>query len=398
MAIVKHPHEASAVTLESKHQRYDRLRRLFGIRRLGDLFPPGSTPNGAAHDPAYCSGDVLRDLCQIGEYLKNKGVGRGERVERVKKEFRAGEIVQHREIRELLSRVKKNEFEERLKGMMKKEPGMEEEEEEQAKMMITTTSNNARDGSVFGTPAITFTNKETYVNAFMPDAQAAIQRMQGSEEVEEVKYADTPGFATAEQIRASFSSRSRKRNLSPLKRKRDVVVIKEEPVSAESTSGFDYDGDNQVLDTTPKRNRFAAKNPLTPHSARQIAQGNNTAPAKLAAWKMGTGEKMVGMGGDESAGRLREVVDLVHHLDIMIGNAQKKLRDDVGGAETLLAAAKNLIGATMNERASKKEVEPALMEEASPAFRASVGLTFRKSAGRTFRDEAMYRDSSEDGV
>lgn len=340
----------------------------------------------------------MRDLCQIGEYLKNKGVGRGERVERVKKEFRAGEIVQHREIRELLSRVKKNEFEERLKGMMKKEPGMEEEEEEQAKMMITTTSNNARDGSVFGTPAITFTNKETYVNAFMPDAQAAIQRMQGSEEVEEVKYADTPGFATAEQIRASFSSRSRKRNLSPLKRKRDVVVIKEEPVSAESTSGFDYDGDNQVLDTTPKRNRFAAKNPLTPHSARQIAQGNNTAPAKLAAWKMGTGEKMVGMGGDESAGRLREVVDLVHHLDIMIGNAQKKLRDDVGGAETLLAAAKNLIGATMNERASKKEVEPALMEEASPAFRASVGLTFRKSAGRTFRDEAMYRDSSEDGV
>lgn len=85
MAIVKHPHEASAVTLESKHQRYDRLRRLFGIRRLGDLFPPGSTPNGAAHDPAYCSGDVLRDLCQIGEYLKNKGVGRSDRIERVKK-------------------------------------------------------------------------------------------------------------------------------------------------------------------------------------------------------------------------------------------------------------------------------------------------------------------------
>lgn len=85
MAIVKHPHEASAVTLESKHQRYDRLRRLFGIRRLGDLFPPGSTPNGAAHDPAYCSGDVLRDLCQIGEYLKNKGVGRSERCERVRK-------------------------------------------------------------------------------------------------------------------------------------------------------------------------------------------------------------------------------------------------------------------------------------------------------------------------
>lgn len=84
MAVVKTPLEASKVTLESKWQRYERIKRLFGIRRLGDLFPPNSTPNAAANDPLACSGDVLRDLCQIGEALKNKGVGRAERVSMVK--------------------------------------------------------------------------------------------------------------------------------------------------------------------------------------------------------------------------------------------------------------------------------------------------------------------------
>lgn len=417
MAIVKHPHEASAVTLESKHQRYDRLRRLFGIRRLGDLFPPGSTPNGAAHDPAYCSGDVLRDLCQIGEYLKNKGVGRSERVERVKRvclfsclfgiwdwdlglrrfgsvkltrllkqEFRAGEIVQHREIRELLARVKKNEFEERLKNMMKKEPGMVEEED--VKMMITS-----RDMSVFDHAAVAFTDKETYVNAFMPDAQAAIQRMQGSEEVEEVKYADTPGFATAEQIRASFNRR--RSNVSPLKRKRDISIIeiKEEPVS--STQEREHEHENQFI-TTPKRNRFS-KNPLTPHSARQIAQNTNTAPAKLAGRKILMGEKMMTMMGEDDSAkelssekRLKEVTDLVNHLDIMIGNAQKKLRGDVHGADALLTAARNLIGASLVGRAE--------WESTGLTLRESTGFTFEESVSHASREPAGWREESEDGV
>ncbi|KAE9970118.1 hypothetical protein EG328_006471 [Venturia inaequalis] len=412
MAIVKHPHEASAVTLESKHQRYDRLRRLFGIRRLGDLFPPGSTPNGAAHDPAYCSGDVLRDLCQIGEYLKNKGVGRTERCERVRKEFRAGEIVQHREIRELLSRVKKNEFEERLKNMMKKEPGLDEEEEDtKINMHITTTNNRHRDDPFFdreGTSAVAITDKQTCVSAFMPNAQAAIQRMQTSEEVEEVKYADTPGFATAEQIRASFMSRKRS-NLSPIKRKRDndVVMIKEEPVSASSTQEHEFD---EAINTSPKRNRFS-KNPLTPHSARRIAQNNNTAPAKLAGRRTMECEKTMMMRDEgDSDKKLKEVTDLVHHLDIMIGNAQKKLRDDVGGAETLLVAAKKLIreglGRTVTVEKEEggrsfweeEEADSVLREPTGPVFRDSVGLTLGKPVGRVSREEAMYRDSSEDGV
>lgn len=262
-------------------------------------------------------------------------------------------------------------------------------EEEDAKMMITN-----RDGSVFdygGTPAVAFTDKETYVNAFMPDAQAAIQRMEGSEEVEEVKYADTPGFATAEQIRASFMRR--RSNVSPLKRKRDVSIIeiKEEPVS----STQEFEGENQFI-TTPKRNRFS-KNPLTPHSARQIAQNTNTAPAKLAGRKMVMGEKKkMMMGEDDSAKelssekKLREVTELVNHLDIMIGNAQKKLRDDVHGADVLLTAAKNLIGVSLGGRIERESTDLTLRE--------STAFTFRESVSHAPREPAGWREESEDGV
>ncbi|TLD36034.1 Condensin complex subunit 2 [Venturia nashicola] len=424
MAIVKHPHEASAVTLESKHQRYDRLRRLFGIRRLGDLFPPGSTPNGAAHDPAYCSGDVLRDLCQIGEYLKNKGVGRGERCERVRKEFRAGEIVQHREIRELLSRVKKNEFEERLKNMMKKEPGLlgeeeEEEEEEDTKMnlQITNIENHVGEDPFFQTgnsAAVAITDKQTYVNAFMPHAQTAIQRMAESEDIEEVKYADMPGFATADQIRASFLGRT-KGNESPSKRKRDtsVVVIKEEPVSASSTQEHDFNRDqkNHTIDTTPKRHRLsvAGKDALMSYSTRRSRQGNHTVSDTFAGRRMGLVGKTALMrndtiedNDDETTGKLKKTTELIYNLDIMIGNAQKKLGHDIRGADILLSAAKKLIreglGREVGDGASL-----ALMEASGSALGESTGPIFhRGGAGRAYsraeRGAEMERDSSEDGV
>lgn len=279
--------------------------------------------------------------------------------------------------------------------MMKKEPGIEDEE---AKMMMTTTNWNGGNFHHEGTQAVAFTNKETYVNAFMPDAQAIIQRMETSEEVEEVKYADTPGFATAEQIRASFMRRGS--NVSPLKRKRDasIIEIKEEPVSTSSTN--EHEHENQVMTTTPKRNRLSMKNPLTPHTARQIAQNTNTAPAKLAGRKMLIGE-------DDMTRKLREATELVNHLDIIIGNAQKKLKDDVKGADTLLTAAKDLIGASMGGRSSREEVGLALRESTGHAFRESTGHTSRestvhtigKSTGQASREPApYYRDSSEDGI
>ncbi|QDS69577.1 hypothetical protein FKW77_008224 [Venturia effusa] len=389
MAIVKHPHEASAVTLESKHQRYDRLRRLFGIRRLGDLFPPGSTPNGAAHDPAYCSGDVLRDLCQIGEYLRMKGVGRRERRERVRKEFRAGEIVQHREIREMLSRVKKNEFEERLKNM-KREPGLEEGEDD--KMLVSTS--NVRDESVFTTPALAFTGKGTNANAFMSDTQTANPRMEGNEETEEVKYADTPAFATAEQIRASFQRK--RRDGSPNKPKRDqsVIEIKEESLSADSTDHFAIESVNHISNTTPRRNRVSNKNPLTPHSARRIAQDSNTAVAMVAAR---TVDEDDGDGLDDSAGKLREVTEFVENLDIMIENAQMKLRgEDVFGTDSLLTAARDLIEEILGAGRSGKE-----KGEIGLASRVSTGLFASGGVGTRFfteRESVMDGESSEDGV
>jgi hypothetical protein len=271
MAIVKNPLEASKVTLESKWQRYERIKRLFGIRRLGDLFPPNATPNAAANDPLACSGDVLRDLCQIGEALKNKGVSRAERVEMVKKEFKEGEIVQHREIRGLLAKFRTNEFEERLKGMLKKE---EEEIGSGEKMEETET-----------------------------------------------KYATSPGLATADQIRADLRRRS---DVGPLKRKRDPSIIEIKP---------EHNSNEQEV-AMPKRNK-TTKNRLTPHTAHQIAQDTNTAPAKLVSRKL--------IAEDDTVKHYHDVLALVRNLDTIVGNAQGKLREDVEGADQLLITARNLI-------------------------------------------------------
>jgi hypothetical protein len=119
MTGVKSPAQASRVTLQYKWKRYERIKVLFGVRRLGDLFPLNSTPNDAGDDPLSCSGDVLRDLGQIGEVLKKKGYGTEERKQKLKKEFQEGVIVSHKEIRGLLAKFRKNEFEERLKEMMR---------------------------------------------------------------------------------------------------------------------------------------------------------------------------------------------------------------------------------------------------------------------------------------
>jgi hypothetical protein len=112
MARVKPAGEASEVTKVSKLQRFDRIKKLFGVRTLGDLFPANSTPNNAENDPLICSGDVLRDLCQIGEALKEKKFSLQQRRTRVKRTFTPGIMVRHMEIRELLARCKRNEFEE----------------------------------------------------------------------------------------------------------------------------------------------------------------------------------------------------------------------------------------------------------------------------------------------
>jgi hypothetical protein len=300
MAVVKTPLEASKVTLESKWQRYERIKRLFGIRRLGDLFPPHSTPNAAANDPLICSGDVLRDLCQIGEALKNKGVGRAERVEMVKKEFKEGVIVQHREIRDLLAKFRKNEFEERLKSMREKEGGGE--------------------GDATESTFTTSTNKTTFT-APVKDARAATLEMDIKEEPE-------TKFATADQIRADLRRRS---DLSLLKRKRP------------STPDFvDFKADeNNITTLSPFKRSKPFRDPLTPHTTRQIAQNTNTAPAKL------TGRKMVSEDDTTMAKRYHDVVALVKNLDIIIGNAAMKMRDDVEGAEQFLTTARNLIASSL---------------------------------------------------
>lgn len=231
--------------------------------------------------------------------------------------------MQHREIRDLLARYKKNEFEERIKGMIKKEEG---------NMMMTVT--DARDESVLddeGTPAVAFTNKATYVNAFMNDVHATIPQVKESKEVEVDTQRETPGFATADQIRNSLRRRSDAgQHLN--KRKRDVSIIE---VKAESST------DEQLEISTPNKRNRLSKNPLTPHTARQIAQNTNTAPAKLA------GRKMMVEDNSSVVKRYHDTMTMVKNLDVIIGTVQVKLRDDVDGAEQMLITAKSLIGMTL---------------------------------------------------
>lgn len=108
MARVKKPGEASEYTVQSKNQRWGRLSTLFGIKRLSELFPDNATPNGADNDHLQCSGDVLRDLCAIGEQLHDRHMTQEQMRSRVKRSFTAGIRVRHQGIRKLLMKVKGN--------------------------------------------------------------------------------------------------------------------------------------------------------------------------------------------------------------------------------------------------------------------------------------------------
>jgi hypothetical protein len=106
MARVKDQAEASNITIVSKNRRWARLASLFDIKRLSELFPANSVPNDAGNDHLKCSGDVLRDLCMIGEALSKRGMKKEQMRGRVKRSFTPGILVRHADIRELLVRVR----------------------------------------------------------------------------------------------------------------------------------------------------------------------------------------------------------------------------------------------------------------------------------------------------
>jgi hypothetical protein len=116
MAGVKDATTAAEITTRSKHARMHRLQKLFSIRNLKDLFPEGATPNGAEYLYLNCSGDVLRDLCQIGEHLKMRRMTPPAARLRVRRAFKAGQIATHQDIKNLLKALRDNEVESAMKA------------------------------------------------------------------------------------------------------------------------------------------------------------------------------------------------------------------------------------------------------------------------------------------
>jgi hypothetical protein len=116
MAGVKDASTAAGITTNSKHARMKRLHKLFGIRNLKDLFPERATPNGAEFNYLNCSGDVLRDLCQIGEHLKNRRMSVHAAKLRVRRHFKAGQMATHQDVKNLLRILRANEVEAAMKN------------------------------------------------------------------------------------------------------------------------------------------------------------------------------------------------------------------------------------------------------------------------------------------
>jgi len=125
MARVKDLGSAAEITIKSKIGRMERLKRLFGIRNLSELFPENSTPNSCGADFLKCSGDVLRDLCQVGEVLRDVRLTPPAAKSRVKREFVAGKMATHLDVRNLLKklRVNKKELEDAIIAAHRNNPG-----------------------------------------------------------------------------------------------------------------------------------------------------------------------------------------------------------------------------------------------------------------------------------
>jgi hypothetical protein len=108
MARIKAGEQAAEITMKSKDARMERLRKLFGIKFLHELFPKGCTPNGAEFKHQECSGDVLRDLCQVGQNLANRRKTPRQAKDYLRRAFTSGKVVTHQDVKELLTKLKAN--------------------------------------------------------------------------------------------------------------------------------------------------------------------------------------------------------------------------------------------------------------------------------------------------
>jgi len=316
-------------------------------------FPKDSTPNGAANDPTICSGDVLRDLCQIGEALRLKGMGRAQRVERVKRSFTEGVLVRHAEIRELLATVKKNEFEERLKRVKYEADGARKEEGEA--MM--------KDGQVAAISTVstegllsTMSTGSARRNRFERDTPTIYNKEHTEQNDSKPTKLMNPGFATADQIRANFRRHS---DTSTLKRKRPTTSfrIKDEcPVNHEKNTTLnstnadlnDFKDDLATnnakrLKTTPRISDSKLQNEPLPsgHNTESTHRQTHNSTDDI---KPRNSNSRVSIGENDSTSQHKSILAPLKGLDDVVGRAQGALkRSDVQSAEGLLVEAQNLI-------------------------------------------------------
>ncbi|KAF2431413.1 hypothetical protein EJ08DRAFT_696499 [Tothia fuscella] len=116
MAPIKPANQASAVTLQHKKERMNRLRSLFSIEYLRELFHPDCTPNGADRDFLECSGDTLRDLCQIGQQFRRRNITPDAARLKLKRRWTAGTTVTYAQVKEYMNELKDEN--ERLRAML----------------------------------------------------------------------------------------------------------------------------------------------------------------------------------------------------------------------------------------------------------------------------------------
>jgi hypothetical protein len=167
MAGVKDATTAAEITTRSKHARMQRLIKLFGIRNLKDLFPEGATPNGAEYLYLNCSGDVLRDLCQIGEHLKNRRMSAHASKLRVRRAFKAGQMATHQDVKALLKILRDNEVESAMKTHIVKHENedMDGDMEEPCVRGARTFLEEAKDTELLHAPTTTTTVEDCTAGA-----------------------------------------------------------------------------------------------------------------------------------------------------------------------------------------------------------------------------------------
>lgn len=126
MAPIRAGAQAAEITMKSKDTRMERLRKLFGIKYLHELFPKGCTPNGAEYRHQECSGDVLRDMCQVGQNLANRRKTPKQAKDYARRYFTAGRVVTHQDVKDLLGKLRKNQVEAMVRETLKFQMEVEE--------------------------------------------------------------------------------------------------------------------------------------------------------------------------------------------------------------------------------------------------------------------------------